>query len=174
MGYQAALDSDGDAGNSGAVTVYRRSGSAWSVETFVKAPEAGSSDQFGSALALSADGATLAVGAPFEDSASAGTFAHGRQGYQAALDSDGTGQSGAVTVYRRSDSAWSVEAFVKASNTGASDEFGSALALSADGATLAVGAEKEDSDMQLLQPISGDRSRDSSGNVLSSGAVYLY
>ena len=173
-GYQAALDSD-DAGNSGAVTVYRRSGSEWSVETFVKAPVAGFNDQFGTALALDSSGATLAVGAPFEASASAGVFAApDGEGYQAALDSDDAGNSGAVTVYRRSGSAWSVEAFVKASNTGASDQFGSALALSADSATLAVGAEREGSDMQLLQPISGDRSRDSSGNVLHSGAVYLY
>ena len=143
-GYQDALDR-GFASGSGAVTVYRRSGSAWSVEAFVKAPVAGTGDQFGIALALSGDGATLAVGAYFEDSASTGTFAPGDEGYQTALDSNGGGGSGAVTVYRRSGSAWSVEAFVKAPNADARDRFGIALALSADGATLAVGADADDS-----------------------------
>ena len=137
-GYQAALDSDG-ASDSGAVTVYRRSGSAWRVEAFIKAPNADSYDWFGRALALSADGATLAVGAPWDGSASTGAFAPGDAGYQAALDSDGAPNSGAVTVYRRSVSAWRVEAFVKA-HADAYDYFGDSLALSADGDTLAVGA----------------------------------
>ena len=143
-GYQAALDSDG-ANNSGAVTVYRRSGSTWRVEAFVKTPVAGDFDAFGGALALSRDGATLAVGARFEDSASTGTFAPGDEGYQAALDSDGASNSGAVTVYRRSGSTWRVEAFVKAPKADIDDGFGDALALSGDGATLAVGAPEEDS-----------------------------
>ena len=144
-GYQAALDSDG-ANNSGAVTVYRRSGSTWRVEAFVKAPEAGANDQLGGALALSRDGATLAVGAPEEDSASTGTFAApDGEGYQAALDDNDADNSGAVTVYRRSGSTWRVEAFVKAPEAGTDDGFGTALALSADGATLAVSAPFEDS-----------------------------
>ena len=147
MGYQAALGS-ADAGDSGAVTVYRRSTltDTWAIEAFVKAPVAGSNDLFGAALALSEDGATLAVGAPSEDSASTGTFAPGGMGYQAALDSGGAFGSGAVTVYRRSDTdAWEIEAFVKASKTGLREKFGTALALSGDGATLAVGAPEEDS-----------------------------
>ena len=143
-GYQTALNSGGGSG-SGAVTVYRRSESEWSVEAFIKAPKAGADDKFGTALALSADGAALVVGALYEDSAPAGVFVPGGTGYQTALDSGGAADSGAVTVYRRSDSGWSVEAFFKAPKTGASDWFGSALALSADGTALAVGAPQEDS-----------------------------
>ena len=144
-GYQTALDSNG-ATNSGAVTVYRRSGSAWSVEAFVKAPVAGDGDEFGLALALSADGATLAVGAPGEGSVFTGAFAPTDPGYRAALDSDGAEGSGAVYVYRRqSGGRWALEAFVKAPKAGARDRFGWTLALSADDSTLAVGATEEDS-----------------------------
>ena len=144
-GYQAALDSGG-ARDSGAVTVYRRSGFEWSIEAFVKAPNAGAFDSFGSALALSADGAALAVSAPEEDSAAAGTFAPGDAGYQAALVGDGVHGNGAVTVYRRSErNDWEIEAFVKGPKAGSRDEFGSAIALSADGAALVVGARFDDS-----------------------------
>ena len=178
-GYQTALDSN-DASDSGAVTVYRRSGSAWSVEAFVKAPVAGGDgfgDRFGSALALSVDGATLAVGAPNEDSASTGTVAPGDEGYQAALDSDGAKSSGAVTVYRRSESAWSVEVFVKAPKAGSNDEFGRALALDSSGATLAVGAPFEDSaSTGTFTAPDGEGYQDAldRGFANNSGAVTVY
>ena len=178
-GYQTALDSN-DASDSGAVTVYRRSGSAWSVEAFVKAPVAGGDgfgDRFGSALALSADGATLAVGAPNEDSASTGTVAPGDEGYQAALDSDGAKSSGAVTVYRHSESAWSVEVFVKAPKAGSNDEFGRALALDSSGATLAVGAPFEDSaSTGTFTAPDGEGYQDAldRGFANNSGAVTVY
>ena len=147
-GYQAALDSGG-ASDSGAVTVYRRStlADAWAIEAFVKAPVAGAGDRFGIAVALDSSGATLAVGVPGEDSSATGAFAPGDEGYRTALDSGGASDSGAVTVYRRSapTDTWAIEAFVKAPVAGASDRFGAAAALSADGATLAVGAPYEDS-----------------------------
>ena len=172
-GYQAALGDNSAYHRAGAATVYRRSGSTWHVEAFVKAPRVDARDRFGSAVALSADGAMLAVGARYEDSASAGVFAPGDAGYQAALDSDGLFSSGAVTVYRRSGSAWRVEAFVKASNAGARDHFGQDLALSADGATLAVGASGEDGGAQP-QPLSGFHEEVPVDVEPSSGAVYLY
>ena len=172
-GYQAALGDNSAYHRAGAATVYRRSGSTWHVEAFVKAPRVDGRDRFGSAIALSADGAMLAVGARYEDSASAGVFAPGDAGYQAALDGEGSFDSGAVTVYRRSGSAWRVEAFVKASNAGAGDHFGQDLALSADGGTLAVGASGEDGGAQP-QPLSGFHEEVPVDVEPSSGAVYLY
>ena len=174
-GYQAALDSD-DPRSSGAAYVYRRSGSVWSIEAFVKAPKAGSRDEFGYALTLSDDGSTLAVGAPGEESASTGTFAPGDAGYQAALDSDGAGGSGAVTVYRRSGSAWSVEAFVKAPVAGTFDDFGRSLALSEDRSTLAVGAPGEDSSHTgaFAPGDAGYQAALDSDDPRSSGAAYVY
>ena len=200
-GYQAALDSDG-ATNSGAVTVYRRSTltDTWATEAFVKAPVVDvavpdnfidnifdDDDVFGTALALSGDGATLAVGAPNEDSASTGTFAPGDAGYQAALDDDRVFlisgglvfglNAGAVYVYRRSGSAWSLEAFVKAPATGGLDFFGTALALSRDGATLAAVARTEGSaSTGIFVPADGAGYRDALDDnaALQSGAAYIY
>ena len=173
--YQAALDSD-DSSGSGAAYVYRRSGAAWTLEAFVKAPKADADDRFGDALALSSDGATLAVVAPFEDSVSTGTFALGGEGYQAALDSDVGNGNGAVTVYRRSGAAWSIEAFVKAPVATRDDAFGDAFALSGDGATLAVGAPREDSSATGAFAPTDDgyqAALDSNGSS-SSGAAYVY
>ena len=50
-----------------APTSTRRSGSAWSVKAFAKAPKINFADQFGIAMALSGDGGALAVGAYNED-----------------------------------------------------------------------------------------------------------
>ena len=143
--YLDALN-DNSAG-SGAAYVYRRSAAGrWALEAFVKAPNAGTSDQFAAALALSADGGTLAVGATGDETGSAGVFAPGGEGYQTALSSSGEQESGAVTVYRSTESGtWGIEAFIRAPVGDARDEFGAAVALSADGATLAVGAIGEDS-----------------------------
>ena len=57
---------------------------------------------------------------------------------------------------------------MKASNTGAGDWFGYALALSADGNTLAVGARNEASSATGIGGNQADNS------VTSAGAVYLY
>lgn len=107
---------------------------------YLKASNNEASDQFGSALALSGDGNTLAVAAPYEDSAATGVnnLSPG-QGDNCAFD------TGAVYVFVRSGAMWSQQAYVKASNTGSYDWFGVALSLSDDGCSLAVGATDEDS-----------------------------
>jgi FG-GAP repeat len=63
--------------------------------------------------------------------------------------------------------AWSQQAYVKASNTGVDDSFGWSVALSGDGNTLAVGAEREDSN---ATGIGGNQADNSVG---SGGAVYV-
>ena len=62
----------------------------------------------------------------------------------------------------------SQQAYVKASNTDAEDRFGSSLALSADGNTMAVGADTEGSS---ATGINGNQA-DNSAN--SAGAVYVF
>ena len=170
--WQGALASN-RASNSAAVYGYRRSDTRhWALEAFVKAPNPGIYDQFGRALALSADGATLAVGARWEDSAATGAFAPGDPGWHAALSSNRFHNSGGAYVYRRSATGrWTVETFIKAPVAGAEGFFGSALALSADGATLAVGAPGEDGAARL-QPLNGRV--DSAIPTNDAGAVYLY
>ena len=104
-------------------------------------------------LALAADGNTLAVGAVFEDSIARGVGGDG--------DSNGAPDSGAVYVFAYDGSEWTEQAYIKSSNSEADDRFGSVLALSADGNTLAVGATGDDS---IAQGVNNDESNNSAAN----------
>ena len=86
------------------------------------------------------------------------------------------GSSGAVYVFTRSAALWSQQAYVKASNTGASDYFGLSVALSADGNTLAVGAVGEASAATGVggNQIDGCATTPATNCAQGSGAVYLY
>lgn len=148
------------AADAGAVYVFSRSGVNWSQQAYVKASNTGAGDNFGNALALDAGGNVLAVGAPYE--ASAAVAVGGNQSDNSAI------YAGAVYVFSRSGGNWSQQAYVKASNTNANDNFGSALALSADGTLLAVGAIGESSAAVGLDGAQSDNSID------GVGAVYLY
>jgi hypothetical protein len=151
---------DNSALDSGAVYVFTRSGSAWSQQAYIKASNTGSNDWFGAGVALAADGSTLAVSAYGEGSNATGV--NGNQG------DNSSAESGAVYVFTRSGSAWSQQAYIKASNSSASDWFGVSVALAADGNTLAVGAVGEDSG---VTGINGNQADNASSD---SGAVYLF
>lgn len=156
-------ESDNSVTAAGAVYVYARTllGDGWLPQAYVKASNPGSNDRFGHALALSDDGATLAVSALGESSAATGVG-----GDQA--DDAASGSGAAYTFVRSGANVWSQQAYIKASNTGAGDSFGVALALSADGSTLAVGAHEEASE---ARGIGGRQNNDAAGG---SGAVYLF
>lgn len=148
------------AAGSGAVYVFVRNAATWTQQAYVKASFNGIGDQFGISVALSADGSTLAVGSPDEDSSAVGVG-----GDQA---NDGVGGSGAVYLLVRRAGVWSHEAYLKAPNTGGLDAFGSTVALSGNGTTLAVGAIGEASNA------TGIGGNQSSNGADLSGAVYLY
>ncbi len=149
---------DNSATDSGAVYVFTRNAAgSWNQQAYIKASNAGAGDEFGNVLSLAANGATLAVGAGYEDSS-----ASGGPGDNSAAD------SGAVYVFRRSSGVWSQQAYLKASNAGSGDEFGYSVALAGDGNTLVVGADREDSD---ATGIDGNQNDDSSSD---SGAVYIF
>jgi hypothetical protein len=151
---------DNSAFDAGAVYVFVRSGTQWVPQVYLKASNARAGDAFGFAVALSADGNTLAVSANFEDSGASGIG-----GAQADDSADG---AGAVYVFGRRGTVWSQQAYVKASNTGEGDRFGYAVALSADGGTLAVGAIGEDSS---ATGIDGDPADNSAAQA---GAAYVF
>jgi len=146
----------------GAVYVYRRSGSIWAQEAYVKAVNAGSDDSFGDSVSLSGD--TLAVGAAGEDSNQT-TITNGTT----ASSDNSMLTAGAVYVYRRSGSTWVQEAYVKAANAGWFNYFGSSVSLSGD--TLAVGASREDSDQTT---ITNGTTASSDNSTSDAGAVYVY
>ncbi len=146
--------------DAGAVHVFAFDGSSWVQEAVLFASNAESNDQFGLRVALSPDSLTLAVGAPFEDSAATGI--DGDQSNNLAPD------SGAVYLFTRSGGPWTQQAYVKASNTETGDWFGTALAFSSDGSTLAIGALQEDS---RALGINGDQA---DNGAIDSGAAYLF
>jgi hypothetical protein len=151
---------DNSALGAGAVYVFVRTGTTWTQQAYLKASNTDALDHFGSSIALS--GGTLAVGAPREASAAVGVDPPGGQADNSA------GLAGAVYVFVRTGTTWTQQAYLKASNTEAGDEFGSSVALSGD--TLAVGAVGEASAAVGVNPPGGqadNRTRD-------AGAVYVF
>ena len=147
---------DNSASDSGAVYVFARTGSIWSQQAYIKASNTEGMDTFGSSVSVSGD--SLAVGASVE--ASNATGVNGDQADNSVLN------SGAVYVFARIGTTWSQQAYIKASNTGQTDAFGSSVSLS-DG-TLAVGASGEDSDT------TGVNGNQTNNNASNSGAVYVF
>ena len=162
-GNATVVDGDGtnnSAAESGAVYVFPRTDGNWSQQAYIKASNTGADDQFGTSVALSGDGDTLAVGAIGEDSNA--TSIDGNQANNSASN------AGAVYVFTRSGGTWSQQAYVKASNAEANDQFGNSVALSGDGDTLAVGAPGEDGNATVVD---GDHTNNSASN---SGAAYVF
>ncbi|MBI5496652.1 MAG: hypothetical protein HY904_16650, partial [Deltaproteobacteria bacterium] len=152
--------SNNDAWSSGAVYVFTRSGVAWAQQAYLKASNTDSNDQFGWSVALAADGNTVAVGAYGEASGATGINAN-------QVDNSQNG-AGAAYVFTRAGGVWTQQAYLKATNTDAMDHFGVVVALAADGNTLAVVADWEDS---AATGFSGNQVDNS---VASSGAVYVF
>ena len=159
-GSEAGGGADNLAPASGAVYVFVRSGTTWVQQAYLKASNAEVADIFGWSVAISSDGNTIAVGAPEEDSSATG------------INGDGTNNSnlnaGAAYVFGRVGSTWTLQAYVKASNTNAGDFFAETVALSGDGNLLAVGAIAEDS---AATGVGGNQLDNTTTNA---GAVYTF
>jgi hypothetical protein len=147
---------DNNAQFSGAAYVFVRSGGAWSQQAYLKASNTGALDYFGAAVAVSGD--TVVVGASGE--ASSATGANGNQADNSLFG------AGVAYVFVRSGGVWSQQAYLKASNPGLGDDFGSSVALSGD--TLVVGARGEDSNA------TGVNGNQANNSVLASGAAYVF
>jgi trimeric autotransporter adhesin len=146
--------------DSGAVYVFVNSGSGWVQQAYVKASNTYAGANFGESVALSSDGSTLAVGAPFEDSAA--TSINGSQSNHSASD------AGAVYVFVRNGAMWAQQSYVKTSNTHADTYFGWAVVLSDDGNTLASGAPGESNSNGGVNPASNTHS------ASNAGAAYVF
>ena len=137
---------------------------------YIKASNAEAYDHFacgganqghsGNSVALSGDGTTMIVGAPYESGGATGV--NGNQNDNSAY------ASGAVYVFARQGDGWVQQAYVKPSNTGQSDHFGSSVAISRDGHTMAVSAHWEAS---AATGINGNQSDES---IRQAGAVYVF
>ncbi|MEM9553636.1 MAG: hypothetical protein AAGC60_05205 [Acidobacteriota bacterium] len=142
----------------GAAYVFDYAGGAWQQLAYLKPPQFLEFEHFAASVAIS--GETIVVGATGEDSRATGV-----DGVQDVFASD----SGAAYVFRRGPwNNWYQSHYLKASNTGVNDQFGSAVAISGD--TIAVGAFAEDSGASLIDGAQDDDFTDG-GN---QGAVYVF
>lgn len=108
---------DDDAGlESGAAYVFRRTGTTWSEEAKIVAPDAAAGDTFGQSVTV--DGDTVVIGSPRDDD-------------------DGM-DSGAVYVFTRSGTTWFIQSKIVADDADAGDRYGSWVSLDTD--RLGIGA----------------------------------
>ena len=154
---------DNRANGSGAAYVFTRTGTTWAQQAYIKPSNGEAQDSFGVAVAFNDDGTTLLVGSLDEDCDATGVNA-------APCDNDQKEDvsMGAAYVFVRSDTTWSQQAFIKASNTGFNDWFGSKIALNGDGNIAVIGASLEDSN---AKGINGNQKDES---ATEAGAAYLF
>ena len=100
--------------NQGAAYVFTRSGTTWTEQQKLTAPDGGANDLFGTSVAIDVD--TLVAGAP----------------------AGGTTDSGAAYVFTRSGTDWTPQAKLTASDGAAGDQFG--LSVGIEGDTAVVGS----------------------------------
>jgi hypothetical protein len=141
--------------DSGAAYVFVRDGTNWVQQAYLKASNTGAGDHF-APVAISGD--TLVVGALLEGSKATGI--NGNQSDNTATD------AGAAYIFVRNGTNWSQQAYLKASNTGAGDHFGSAVAISGD--TLVVSAAHEAS------KATGVNGNQSDNSAMEAGAAYVF
>lgn len=117
----AENEDDTSAIGAGAAYVFVWFGADWVQRDYLKATDTNikEKERFGTSVALSFDGAILAVGAPAYDSGA---------------------RPGAVYVFGRSADVWSHQAPLAAAEPGAGDRFGFSVAMSTTGDTIAVGS----------------------------------
>jgi Concanavalin A-like lectin/glucanases superfamily/FG-GAP repeat/Secretion system C-terminal sorting domain len=147
---------DNSASASGVAYIFVRSGTTWTQQAYLKASNTGASDQFGFSVAIS--GETVVVGAYTEDSNATGI--NGNESDNSATN------AGAAYIFVRNAGVWTQQAYLKASNTGTSDNFGYSVAIS--GETVVVGARGESSNA------TGINGNESDNSATNAGAAYIF
>jgi hypothetical protein len=144
---------------SGSAFVFVRNGGTWSQQAYLKASNVDSGDAFGGSVSAAFD--SLLIGAPYESSAGVGVDSPSQS------DNTSEGAGAAYVIRRASDGSWSQQAYLKATNSDAGDEFGGSVAIAGDLAI--VGAANEGSDAI------GVGSADSLSNTApGAGAAYCF
>jgi hypothetical protein len=102
----------------GAAYVFKRTGTAWAQDGYLKGSHTSGNDGFGRSVAFA--GARIVVGAAGESSNA--TAVNGNP------DNDNASHSGAAYVFERVSGAWLQKAYLKATNAEAEDQFGWSVA----------------------------------------------
>ena len=150
--------------NNGAAYVFTRSGSIWSHQAYLKAPNNSNLDEFGIPVAIYND--TIAVGARSEYSTT-NTIINGSN--LSSTNNSGNA-NGAVYVFTRAGTTWSHQAYLKSSNNSNEDYFGRCVAIYNN--TIAVGASHEDSNTTKIMYGSDLSTTNNSG--FQNGAAYIF
>ena len=144
------------ASQAGAAYVFLRTGTAWKQQAYLKASNAGSGDMFGRAVAISPN--TVVIGANQESSSS--NAVDGNQADNSAA------QAGAAYVFARRNKVWRQQAYLKAADSRAGDQFGFSVATAGD--IVVVGAYGESSRANGVGGDSADKS------AAMAGAAYVF
>ncbi|MBM9502057.1 putative Ig domain-containing protein [Leptospira sp. 201903071] len=168
-GLTPAGDND-SAANSGAAYIFRRTGNTWGLEAYLKAPTSGSTIQFGISVAVSGD--TAVVGAIFEDNDQTSVT----NAPAVPVSNTNASDSGAAYVFARTGTTWAFEAYLKAPNAEAGDNFGSSVSISEDSNTIAVAAKSERSNQTSVSnaPSPGLTPAGDNDSATGAGAVYVF
>ncbi|WP_295442306.1 FG-GAP repeat protein [uncultured Thiodictyon sp.] len=125
-------------------------------QAYLKASNTQAFDHFGWSVAVAGD--TVVVGAKYESSNATGV--NGNQADNSAV------YAGAAYVFVRSGTTWTQQAYLKASNAEASDDFGWSVAVAGD--TVVVGAPFESSGVTGVDGNQADNS------AAGAGAAYVF
>jgi regulation of enolase protein 1 (concanavalin A-like superfamily) len=133
LGVSVAISDDGNTaiagaygvGGTGAAYIFTRSGTTWTEQAKIHASDKQQNDYFGQTVAISDDGNTAIVGAPYEDPGD-------------------TTDAGAAYIFTRSNSNWTQQQKIHASDKYGYDNFGVSVDISSDGNTAIVGAQNQD------------------------------
>ncbi len=139
-------ESDDDAPGAGAAHVYVRTATGWEQQAFLKGSAVAPADMFGSSIAISGDGNTIAVGTPETSSINP--------------------RSGSVYIFARDNEVWVEQQRIQPMVT--TNQFGSSVSLNQTGNVLAVGIV---GDNTTGNGIGTDQS---TCCVAGSGAAYVY
>ena len=117
----AFLDTNEKGNGAGSVYIFSQDEGVWTEKAKLLASDGRTYDQFGSSVAISSDGGTVAVGA-----------------------NDADGGKGSVYIFSQDEGVWVEKAKLVASDGTARSYFGTSVAVSSDGKTVAVGAYRQD------------------------------
>jgi hypothetical protein len=168
---------DSTATNTGSVYVFTGAGFE-TQQPVLKASNAGAEDRFGSSVSLSNNGNTLIVGAPGEDS---GTVSVPVCTSGSCNSDDAAFNSGAAYRFAGTAGVFGQQAYIKATNVGAGDNFGFSLSVS-DAETITTNTTSTQT-LVIGAPFEGGSIVNSSvekGNVTTNndvpnaGAAYLH
>ncbi len=149
------------ASDSGSAHIFAFNGSSWNHQDELRPSNGAINFSFGSSLDINANGDTLIVGAPGENSTT--------QAINSTPNSSGSGVGAAYIFTRDGVDVWSQQTYLKAFNSQNSDNYGKAVAISDDGFTVVIGAPNEDSNTTGINSTSSDNL--STDNY---GAAYTY